>query len=264
MRLALGIEYDGGSYHGWQKQPGLLTVQEQLETALSVVAAHPVSVACAGRTDTGVHALCQIVHFDTVSERSDRAWIMGTNANMPYSVTVRWIKEVADDFHARFSALSRRYRYVIYNSPLRPAIMRHGVTWHYRYLDADKMQQGADYLLGEHDFTSYRALGCQAKNPIRTLHRLSVSRHDDLIVVDVTANAFLHHMVRNIVGVLINIGTGYQEPVWAQEVLLAKDRTLGGITAPPYGLYFVEARYPEAYGIPRQVPGPFFIGDKED
>jgi len=259
MKIALGIEYDGSSYHGWQRQSGLQTVQEQLENALSVVAAHPVTVSCAGRTDTGVHAIGQVVHFETESQRSERAWVLGTNSNMPNSVTVRWIKFVANDFHARFSALSRRYRYIIYNSPLRPAIARHAVTWHYRYLDAERMQQGAQYLLGEHDFTSYRALGCQAKNPVRRITHISVTRSSDLIILDVTANAFLHHMVRNIVGVLINIGAGHQEPIWAQQVLQVKDRTLGGVTAPPYGLYFMEASYPEHFEIPAQLSGPFFL-----
>lgn len=262
MKIALGIEYDGSCYHGWQKQPGLQTVQEHLENALATVAAHPVSVYCAGRTDTGVHALGQVVHFETDSQRSERAWILGTNTNMPNSITVRWAQSVADDFHARFSALSRRYRYVIYNNPLRPAIARHAVTWHYRYLDVEQMRQAAQFLIGEHDFTSYRALGCQAKNPVRTITKISVRRHHDIIIVDVTANAFLHHMVRNIVGVLINIGAGHQEPIWAQQVLHAKDRTLGGVTAPPYGLYFMEAAYPAHYNIPSQSSGPFFlIGD---
>lgn len=259
MKIALGIEYDGSNYHGWQRQSGLQTVQEQLENALSVVAAYPVTVSCAGRTDTGVHAMGQVVHFETESQRSERAWILGTNSNMPNSVTVRWVKFVADDFHARFSALSRRYRYIIYNNPLRPAIARHAVTWHYRYLDAARMQQGAQYLLGEHDFTSYRALGCQAKNPVRKILHISVARINDLIILDVTANAFLHHMVRNIVGVLINIGAGHQEPIWAQQVLQVKDRTLGGVTAPPYGLYFMEASYPKHFEIPAQLSGPFFL-----
>lgn len=260
MKIALGIEYDGSGFHGWQKQIGLSTVQQQVELALSTVAAHPIIVYCAGRTDTGVHAIGQVVHFETTSNRSERAWVLGTNANLPNTITIRWARIVPDDFHARFCALSRTYRYVIYNNPLRPAIGRHNVTWHYRYLDHLRMDEAAQYLRGEHDFTSYRALSCQAKTAIRTISKISVTRKDELVIIDVIANAFLHHMIRNIVGVLISVGAGSQEPIWTQEVLQAKDRTLGGVTAPPYGLCFIAANYHDDYKIPTQLPSSYLIG----
>jgi len=249
MRIVLGIEYDGSRYHGWQAQAGLHTVQSSVEKALSRIANHTVEVVCAGRTDTGVHALGQVVHFDTGSERSHHAWIYGSNTFLPKDIAIRWVKEVPDDFHARYSAVSRSYRYVIYNHSLKPALLRSNVAWHYKALDHERMAEAGSYLIGEYDFTSFRASECQSKTPIRHLTALSVTRQGDYVIMDISANAFLHHMIRNIAGVLIAVGAGLKDVLWAKYVLEAKDRRLGGETAPAYGLYFMEAKYPDHYGI---------------
>lgn len=260
MRVALMVEYDGSQYHGWQAQTGLRTVQQVLEDALSGVASHDVSVVCAGRTDTGVHATCQIVHFDAENERATRAWIHGANSFLPKDVCVKWAKEMPDDFHARYSATARRYRYVIYNTPIRPALLRGNVTWQYRQLDHRVMQEGGQFLIGEQDFTSFRSVECQSRTPMRNIHHLQVMRQGDMIVIDIVANAFLHHMVRNIVGVLMAVGSGRKPMAWVQDVLLAKDRRLGAETAPPYGLYLVGVTYPEAFGVTQNVNGlPFLL-----
>jgi tRNA pseudouridine38-40 synthase len=251
MRVALGIEYDGSAFHGWQaQQEGVRTVQTELEAALAKVADHPLRVVCAGRTDTGVHALGQVVHFDTQAQRSERNWLLGTNVNLPQDVSVTWARPVSDEFSARFSAVSRRYRYCILNRTSRSAVLAGRVTWTHRPLDAARMQEAARALVGEHDFSSYRALGCQAKSPVRTLYELEVERQGEFVVLSLHANAFLHHMVRNIAGVLMAIGRGDREIDWAAEVLGLRDRTLGGVTAPPDGLYFEAVEYPAACGIP--------------
>ena len=251
MRVALGIEYDGSAFHGWQaQQEGVRTVQTALEAALAKVANHPLRVVCAGRTDTGVHALGQVVHFDTEAQRSERNWLLGTNVNLPYDVSVTWARPVDNAFSARFSAVSRRYRYFILNRTSRSAVLAGRVTWTHRPLDAGRMQEAARALVGEHDFSSYRALGCQAKSPVRTLYELKVERQGEFVVLSLHANAFLHHMVRNIAGVLMAIGRGDREVGWSGEVLGLRDRTLGGVTAPPDGLYFEAVEYPEAFGIP--------------
>lgn len=261
MRIALMVEYDGSHYHGWQDQTGLHTVQQVLEQALSRVADSDVSVICAGRTDTGVHATHQIIHFDTESVRTTRAWIHGANTYLPKDVSVRWGREMPEDFHARFSALSRRYCYVIYNSPIRPALLRSNLTWQYRPLDHHLMHEAGQYLLGENDFTSFRSLECQSKTPMRKVHNLNVTRSGDLLIIDITANAFLHHMVRNIAGVLIAVGSGKHPTAWVSEVLAAKNRKLGAETAPPYGLYMVGVEYPAAFSVPKSNFGPmFFLG----
>jgi len=254
MRIALGIEYDGRPYCGWQYQDHSPSVQAVVEQALSNVAAHPVRVICAGRTDTGVHAAEQVVHFETKVVRDDKAWVMGTNANLPKSVSVLWVRTVDDTFHARFSAIRRRYRYVIFNRGVRPAFLAGRVAFCFRPLNESRMQKAAQYLLGEHDFNAYRAVACQAKSPVRTVYRLDVTRRNELILIDIEANAFLHHMVRNIAGVLMVIGAGEQEPGWAKEVLEGRDRSLGGVTAQPDGLYLMEVVYPEAFGLPRLPP----------
>jgi len=254
MRIALGIEYDGRPFCGWQYQENSPSVQAALEQALSNVAAQPIRVICAGRTDTGVHAAEQVVHFDTGAQRDKKAWVKGTNVNLPRSVSVLWAQSVSDSFHARFSAVRRRYRYVIFNRDVRPAFLAGRVAYDYRPLDERRMQEAAQYLLGEHDFNAYRAVACQAKSPIRTVYRLDVTRQDELILIDIEANAFLHHMVRNIAGVLMTIGAGEQTPVWARQVLQGRDRTLGGVTGPPEGLYLMEVVYPDEFGLPHLPP----------
>ncbi|HEX5340439.1 MAG TPA: tRNA pseudouridine(38-40) synthase TruA [Gammaproteobacteria bacterium] len=250
-RYALGIEYDGTAFMGWQRQahPGR-TVQACLEAALSRVADHPVEVVCAGRTDTGVHASGQVVHFDTAAVRELRNWLLGLNANLPDDVAVNWITPVAGNFHARFHARARHYRYTILNRSIRPALGRARVSWTHRALDHERMRLAGQSLLGEHDFSAYRAIGCQARSPLRTLHVLQVRRSGELIHLDLVANGFLHHMVRNIAGVLMAIGAGKQEPDWAQRILAGRDRTLGGVTAPPQGLCFMAVLYPPHFGIP--------------
>ncbi|WP_067520889.1 tRNA pseudouridine(38-40) synthase TruA [Endozoicomonas ascidiicola] len=259
-RFAASIQYDGSHYFGWQSlKTGLPTVQAAVEKSLSTVADHPVSVVCAGRTDARVHGSNQIIHFDSDSVRTERGWAYGANANLPDDIAVNWVKPVSDDFHARFSAKWRRYRYVIYNHPIRPAHLSKGVTWNYRPLDVARMKEAAEYLKGEHDFTSYRAIQCQAKNPVRTITRMDISRHGPLIVIDVQANAFLHHMIRNFAGVLMAIGCGKREPIWAKVVLDARDRGQGGVTASPCGLYFIDVGYDDVFGLPESESNPHFI-----
>ncbi|MDE1461144.1 tRNA pseudouridine(38-40) synthase TruA [Spartinivicinus poritis] len=260
QRFAASIEYDGSHYHGWQAQrSGIKTVQRAVEAAISEVADHPLTVICAGRTDTGVHGCNQIIHFDSSAKRSERSWVFGANSNLPNDISVRWVKPVDDSFHARFSAVYRRYRYVILNTPVRPAHLPKGVTWNYRPLDVTLMSEAAQALKGEHDFSSFRAIGCQAKSPVKTIQHFRVERFGDLIVIDVKANAFLHHMVRNIAGVLMAIGCGKRPVGWVEEVLTARDRTQGGVTAPPYGLYFVDVGYPEQFDLPSPPLGPYFL-----
>jgi tRNA pseudouridine38-40 synthase len=250
MRLALGIEYDGSAFCGWQSQPGVRTIQPCVEAALSRVAARPVRVSCAGRTDTAVHAVGQVIHFDTEAVRDTRAWLLGANANLPRDVGVVWAHEVRDDFDARFSAIARRYCYVIVNRTTRPALWAGKQSWECRALDATAMAVAARHLIGEHDFTSFRAAGCQARHAVRTILHLDVVRHGDWILVDVEANAFLQHMVRNVVGVLLAVGRGERPTEWVAEVLQARDRTHAAATAPPDGLYFVGARYPTYFHVP--------------
>ena len=252
FRWALAIEYNGSSFHGWQTQtkPNLPTVQEALELVLSEIANESIRVVCAGRTDSGVHATCQVIHFDTKADRLEKAWTMGANTLLPNTIAVRWAKRVPGQFHARFSALSRSYRYIIDNRKTRPALAAGQMTWERRELDEKSMHQAAQALLGEHDFTSYRAIGCQAHSPVRCIESISVKRQDTFIILDVTANAFLQHMIRNITGVLLEIGLGIQPVDWSKKVLDAKDRTRGGVTAPPDGLHFIDVDYPEVFDLP--------------
>ncbi|GAB6043690.1 tRNA pseudouridine(38-40) synthase TruA [Endothiovibrio diazotrophicus] len=258
MRIALGIEYDGSGFHGWQtQQPGVRAVQTELERALAKVAAEPIHLFCAGRTDTGVHGVGQVVHFETGAGRAPRSWILGGNSNLPEDVRVHWARPVDDDFHARFSARRRAYRYVILNRWIGSAILRRRVVAHRFPLDEGRMAAAAARLLGEHDFSSFRAQGCQAKSPVRTMLRAEVTRSGDFIYLDVEANAFLHHMVRNIAGVLMEIGEGKREPEWVDELLAVRDRTLGGVTAPPDGLYLVSVGYDD-YDLPAPPPPPVF------
>ena len=258
MRIALGVEYDGGDFCGWQMQDGVRTVQGCVERALSKVADHDVRVICAGRTDTGVHGLGQVIHFDTEAERSMRSWVLGGNANLPRDISLLWAATVDEEFHARFSARSRRYRYVILNRWVRPGLQRGRVSWVHAPLDVESMRAATQYLIGEHDFSSYRALACQAKSPVRQVYSLKVDRAGEYVYLDVHANAFLHHMVRNIAGVLITIGKGERSPEWAREVLELRDRTQGGITAPPDGLYFIQVEYPERFMLPEPMRLPQF------
>jgi len=260
MRIALGIEYDGQYSYGWQKQPGLLTLQSSLEGALSKIANEPIEVYCAGRTDAGVHALGQVVHFDTKANRPLRAWVMGVNSHLPAYISVHWAKEVDDVFHARFKALSRRYHYIIHNSPARPAILASKVTWYYEPLDIQKMQEAAQYLIGENDFSSFRAASCSSKTAMRNIHQIQITQQENFIIISIEANAFLHHMVRNIVGVLKTIGAGLAMPIWAKEVLESRDRRIAAETAPPDGLYLVKVTYPDPYQFPERTlqRGVFF------
>lgn len=259
MRIALGIEYDGSAAYGWQRQQEVPSIQQSLEEALSSVANQPIEVFCAGRTDAGVHATNQVVHFETTAIRNERGWTMGVNSNLPDCVAVTWAKTVSDDFHARFSATARRYRYIIYNSKLRPAILKHGLSHYHCNLDVERMHEAAQCLLGERDFSSFRAVQCQSKTPFRNIHHVRVTRMQQYVVVDIKANAFLHHMVRNIVGCLIEIGSEKKSIEWLKEVLEAKDRTKAAATAKPGGLYLVEVDYPEEYSIPQAPIGPLFI-----
>jgi len=260
-RIALGIEYDGSAYYGWQRQPEAASVQACLEKALSRVADAPISVFCAGRTDAGVSATGQVVHFETPVLRREAAWTMGVNTHLPKNISVRWMSEVAEDFHARFSATARRYRYIIYNHRFRAAILQSGITHVHLPLDVDKMQRAGQALLGENDFTSFRASQCQSRTPWRYMIHLNVSRHGNYVVVDVKANAFVHHMVRNIVGSLIEVGSGAQSENWMAELLAAKDRNLAAATAKAEGLYLVSVDYPEKFGLPKLNMGPLFLAD---
>jgi tRNA pseudouridine38-40 synthase len=261
-RVALGIEYKGTHYHGFQVQPnGVKTVQQSLEFALSRVADENIALVCAGRTDAGVHATNQVVHFDTLSARPEKAWLKGTRPFLPDDVVIRWACPVIPQFHARFSAQSRTYRYLLSDAKTRPALLHDQVTWYPRPLDIHKMKQGAAYLIGEHDFTSIRATQCQAKSPIRCIEYIHLVRRGDLIILEVRANAFLHHMVRNIVGVLQAVGSGDKPPSWVGDVLQARDRSAASVTAKPYGLYLVGVDYPAEFNIPSIPPGPLFFDE---
>jgi tRNA pseudouridine38-40 synthase len=260
FRIALGVEYKGSRYRGWQRQAsGVPTVQETLEKALSRVADSPVSLMCAGRTDTGVHACGQVVHFDTRAVRSMKAWVMGANINLPHDVSVSWARVMPAHFHARFKAIARRYRYVIYNDPIRPAQLGEEITWNHRPLDVGRMAEAAAHLVGSHDFSAFRAGQCQAKSPVKQVHHLRVSQHGKMIVLDIRANAFLHHMVRNIAGVLMTIGAGEREPDWARDVLESRIRRTGGVTAHPFGLYLVQVEYRDEFELPERYVGPHFL-----
>ncbi len=249
MKFAGIVEYDGSDFCGWQRQSHVPSVQEAVERAISLVANHEVGIACAGRTDTGVHALGQVMHFETNAQRELRSWLLGINSNLPRSVVLRSIKLMPEDFHARFSALTRSYRYIISNEKVRPALLANRVAWEHSLLDVQLMQAGAEYLVGKHDYTSFRALGCQAKSPIREISRLSIQREGALVIMDVTANGFLHHMVRNLAGVLMSIGKKEYPPEWALEVLMKKDRAGGGVTAQAQGLYFMSVQYDPKYQL---------------
>lgn len=250
MRFACGIEYDGHGFYGFQTQVQEPTIQNSLEKAFSKVANHDVRVHCSGRTDTGVSATAQVIHFDTTVERTSYQWIMGVNTNLPKGISLLWIKQVDEDFHARFSAMQRSYQYIILNRWIRPAINRHNLTWEMLPLDAGKMHQASQYLLGKHDFNSFRSSACQSKTPIKTINSISVTRDGNKVIMDVAASGFLHHMIRNIIGTLIPIGRGQKNIESMLEILKSKDRTKAGITASPNGLSFNIVKYPEKYNLP--------------
>lgn len=253
MRIALGIEYDGTDFLGWQRLRHGASVQGCLEKALSFVAAEPIEVTCAGRTDAGVHGRCQVVHFDTDVQRDMRSWVLGTSSNLPTSVAVLWAQPVPDDFHARFAARSRRYRYTILNRGIRPALDARYVTWERLLLDAARMHTAAQALIGEHDFSAFRAVSCQAKHARRVIKLLQIRRDDAQVIVDIEANAFLHHMVRNIVGSLLVVGRGEQPEVWVAELLAGRNREVAGPTAAASGLTFIGPRYERRWGLPDEV-----------
>ena len=253
MRYAACVEYDGANFSGWQTQKhDVRTVQETVEAALSKVANHPVSIITAGRTDAKVHATHQVIHFDSDAQRSEFAWCRGTNRFLAHDVRLHWVCPVDHEFHARFGALTRSYRFIINNSPIQSALLRHHATHEYRPLDPEKMALAGESLLGKHDFSSFRAAGCQAHSPIRTMLHFELQAKGDWIWFDVTANAFLQHMVRNIAGSLIDVGCGEREVAWLADVLAQKDRTKAGTTAPPHGLYLVGVDYGDAYSLPSQ------------
>jgi tRNA pseudouridine38-40 synthase len=250
MRIAAVVEYDGSRFNGWQSQERLPTVQQSVERALSHVANEPIRVVVAGRTDTGVHALAQVIHFDTNAHRSNYSWLRGTNSNLPREVALLWVGEVDPTFHARFSATGRHYHYSVLNRTVRPTYLAGRVTHEYSEVDVERMRAAARHLIGAHDFTSFRSIQCEAKSPVRELRSLEVERRGELIVLHAYANAFLHHMVRNLAGVLLTIGAGERDPNWAREVLQARDRRCGGVTAPPDGLYLSAVEYPSQFQIP--------------
>lgn len=259
-RIALCVEYEGSQFHGWQTQAaGIPSVQPLLEEALSRLAGEPLTVMCAGRTDAGVHASGMVVHFDTTKALPERAWTLGVNSKLPPQLRVRWARAVTNDFHARHSALGRRYRYVIYNHRTRPCTLHNQVTWWNQPLDAEKMHAAAQKLLGERDFSAFRSVRCQSRIAWRHLHFLKVLRRGDFIILDVQANAFLHHMVRNLAGTLIKIGAGEKPAEWLDELMAKKLRAQAGMTAPAAGLYFIAALYPEKFNLPYERLGPNFL-----
>ncbi len=250
MRVALGIEYDGTAYVGWQRQKTGTGIQTPVEAAIAKVADENIATVCAGRTDTGVHASAQVVHFDTSAERAERGWLLGANTHLPDDISATWARTVDDEFHARFSATSRTYRYLILNRPARSGLYSRRAWWIYEPLDEIKMQDGADALLGKHDFSAFRAAGCQASTPVREIQNIRLERHGEWLMLWVTANAFLQHMVRNIMGTLVAIGRGEKRPEWVAGVLQSGDRKSGGVTAPPHGLTLIGVQYPEQFRIP--------------
>lgn len=256
MRYAVGIEYRGTSYCGWQRQPHCDSVQQNVESALAFVADHPLQLVCAGRTDSGVHAVEQIAHFDSGAERSERAWMLGANCRLPRDIRIRWVSPVADEFHARFAARARSYRYVILNKAVPSALFHDLSAWEFRPLDHDAMHACALLLVGEHDFSSFRAIGCQARSASRNVYEISVWRHNDLVFLDVTANAFLYHMVRNIAGSLLAVGKGDQDIEWFARMFGARDRDLAAPTAPAAGLYFLRAHYDAQFKLPIAAEKP--------
>lgn len=257
MKIALGVEYLGCGYHGWQTQVGGGTVQDALQNALAVIAGRPVAVTAAGRTDAGVHATAQVVHFEIDVDRPLTAWVRGTNTFLPDDIAVRWAQHVPEAFHARFSATGRRYRYYLLNRPQRPGLMTGRMGWHFQPMSLEKMRQGAASLLGEHDFSAFRAAECQSKTPVRNLRRLDITKAGDVFVFDLEADAFLQHMVRNVVGSLVYVGLGRQTPEWLEEILVARRREFAAPTFSANGLYLVGVEYDAVWGLPVLSPYVF-------
>jgi tRNA pseudouridine38-40 synthase len=256
VRLALGLAYDGTGCPGWQTQSSGDALQDLLETSLGALAGHPIATVCAGRTDAGVHALAQVVHFDTTAARPLSAWVRGVNARLPARIAVQWAREVPDEFHARFSARSRSYRYLLRRAEVQHPLWRDRAGWVFRSLDVDAMREAAEALVGTHDFSSFRSSQCQAKTPVRTVHRLEVVTRGEFVELTLSANAFLHHMVRNIVGSLVYVGTGRQPAAWVAELLAARRRALGAPTFSPSGLYLAGVDYDPVFGLPTDAPDP--------
>ena len=252
-RWAMGVEYDGTHFCGWQHQPNLRTLEEAFATAIGTVADHPISLICGGRTDAGVHAAGQVIHFETEAMRSARAWVLGTNANLDRKASVHWAMPVPDCFHARFSATRRHYRYSIFNRSARSALYEGRTTWVQAPLDVARMHEGAQHLVGEHDFSAFRAAECQSNSPVRRIDHLTVQRAGELVYIDVAANAFLHHMVRNIAGLLIEVGRGLRGADDVKTLLEGRDRRRNAPTADPEGLCLQRIEYPEAFGLPDPV-----------
>src|SRR5688572_7867927 len=250
MRIALGIEYDGASFCGWQTQPSGCGVQNHVQAALAHIAAEPVETVCAGRTDAGVHALEQVVHFDAGVQRPESAWVRGVNASLPAGCAVLWAREVPGEFHARYSAVNRCYRYVLLNRAVRPAVAQRRVGWFHLPLDLERMRRAGSLFMGEHDFSAFRSSACQARSPVRELRRVDIERRGDFVVFEFCANAFLHHMVRNLVGTLVYVGKGRHPPEWVAEVLASRDRSRAAPTFDPAGLYLARVDYDVAWGLP--------------
>lgn len=264
QRIALGVEYNGAEFNGFQKQATApKTVQAALESALSSIANEEITLVCAGRTDAGVHAAEQVVHFDTLAQRPNKAWLHGVNTKLPPEVRVHWVKQVGPTFHARFSATARTYRYVIYADAIKPACLNKQVTWTSYSLDQHAMAEAAKVLEGEHDFSAFRSSQCQANSPVRHIEYIHFYSSARFMVMEIKANAFLHHMVRNIIGSLMEVGRGAKQKSWLERVLAGRDRNLAAATAAPWGLYFVRAHYPVEFGLPETALGPIFIGDRQ-
>jgi tRNA pseudouridine38-40 synthase len=254
MKFAIGVSYCGAGMEGWQSQPSGNTVQDHLARALSEISGEPVSVTGSGRTDAGVHASAQVAHFETSVERPESAWVRGANSLLPDAIAVQWATQVPGDFHARYSALSRSYRYVLYNQPVRPALLAGRTGWFHPPLDLERMRKAVDYLIGEHDFSSFRSAECQAKTPVRTMQSAGIRASGAYFLFDFTANAFLHHMVRNIVGCLVYVGKGKHPPQWISELLAAQDRRLAAPTFSADGLYLFGVRYDARWSLPAFPP----------
>lgn len=252
-RIVLGVQYDGSPWQGWQSQVHGLTVQDRLQSALQSFLQETVTVHCAGRTDSGVHALEQVVHLDTALTRDRASWVRGVNAFLPPSIAVRWAEQVNPEFHARRTAVKRTYQYVLYNHPVRSPLLTGKAGWFFRPLSLEKMQEAANYLLGEHDFSAFRASQCQALTPVKTMHTLSIAQRGDFFIFNLCANAFLHHMVRNIVGSLVYVGKGACPPEWMRDILLLADRKNAAPTFMPDGLYLSKVSYPEQWNLPQEA-----------